>query len=530
MKRNVNSTEHDAEARFTRGDVATALSLFLLAVILRVPFRSHFAYHWDSAQFALAVGEYNIRIGQPHAPGFYLYVVLGRLVNWFVGEPHAALVWLSVIAGAWLAAAGYLLATSMFGRRCGWATGLILLTSPLCWFHSEIALTTIVDSALVMSFVFVCWQTIQRGATWFQTIALAALLAAVGGVRQQSAPLLIPLWGYAFWNLAAPRARKFLWATVLAVGLSLLWFVPTVTSAGGFASYVHLLRLKSQFDAPLTIWGGGGMGAILDDVNVIVLACCAGLLAAGIISLTEFAHWVIFEKAASANDFFRSNKTQLCVLVLWIAPMLIFGMFMYVALPGHVLGFFPALTVLAGPGLVRFAERAASSFAVNRLRALGGVLTVVVAVNTVVFVCPPRWPTRSLAGPPLTAVEIRQHDADLSACFQVIRKIWPSRNVLICHRGEDFYWGFRQFEYYLPEYRNVLLEADASLPGALATKKWIGYERQTVFVSEVPVSDGQDIVLVVPLSDSLDRYEPRFDTRKATLILDSRAKLYQLHR
>jgi hypothetical protein len=116
MKRDVKSTEHDAEARLTRRDITTALSLFLLAVILRVPFRSHFAYHWDSAQFALAVGEYNIRISQPHAPGFYLYVVLGRLVNWFVGEPHAALVWLSVIAGAWLSAVGYLLATSMRSR------------------------------------------------------------------------------------------------------------------------------------------------------------------------------------------------------------------------------------------------------------------------------------------------------------------------------------------------------------------------------------------------------------------------------
>jgi hypothetical protein len=102
--------------------------------------------------------------------------------------------------------------------------------------------------------------------------------------------------------------------------------------------------------------------------------------------------------------------------------------------------------------------------------------------------------------------------------------------VLICHRQEDFYWGFRQFEYHLPEYRNVLLEADASLPGVLATRKWIGYERQTAFVSEVPILDGQDIVLVVPPTDSLARYESQFDVRKATLVLESRLKLYQMHR
>src|SRR5207302_1571177 len=130
------------------------------------------------AQFALALGDYNIGVGQPQAPGFYLYVLLGRLVHLLVGDPHTALVWLSVMAGAWLAAVGTLLGTAMFGRKCGWGTGLILLTSPLCWFHSEVALTNIVDAALVMSFVLACWRTIQHGVTWRRTVAVAVLFAA----------------------------------------------------------------------------------------------------------------------------------------------------------------------------------------------------------------------------------------------------------------------------------------------------------------------------------------------------------------
>src|SRR6266478_4579663 len=115
--------------KFERRDWLMVALLCAASLALRVPFRSQFAYHWDSAQFALAIGEYNIRISQPQAPGFYLYVMSGRLMNLLVGEPHAALVWSSVIAGAWLVVVGYLLATSMFGRRCGLGTGLILLTS-----------------------------------------------------------------------------------------------------------------------------------------------------------------------------------------------------------------------------------------------------------------------------------------------------------------------------------------------------------------------------------------------------------------
>lgn len=518
-----------SEGRLERGDWIAAAFLGAASLVLRVPFRSHFAYHWDSAQYALAVGEYNIRISQPQAPGFYLYVMLGRLVNLLVNEPHMALVWLSVIAGAWLAAAGYLLATTMFGRRSGLGTGLILLTSPLCWFHSEIALTNIVDSALIVSFVFVCWRAIQRGVTWPQTVTLAALLAAVAGVRQQSAPLLIPLWGYVYWRFARPRAWKSLCAVVLAVGFSLFWLIPTLKSAGGLVPYLNLLRLKSQYDAPRIVWAGGGVGAILMDASCIGRACWVGLLGAAIIPLMEFIHWVVLEKAATADGFWRANKTQLCVLGLWIAPMLLFGTFMYVAQPGQVLNLFPAIAVLASLGLVRFSEQLVISQAVRTSSVLCAVLTMVVVSNVVVFMCPPHVITRLLVGLPMTGVEVREHDAKLSACFQAIRKNWPSENIIVCHRLENFYWGFRQFQYHLPEYENVLLVADTSLPGTLGAKKWIGYERRTTFQTEVPIPDGQNVLLVVPPGQSLDVFKSCFDVRKAVLVIESGAKLYQLH-
>lgn len=517
------------EARIEGRDWIAALALGAVGLALRIPFRSQFAYYWDSAQFALAVGEYNIRISQPHAPGFYLYVMLGRAVNLLVGEPHAALVWLSVIAGAWLAAMGYLLATSMFGRRSGVGTGVILLTSPLCWFHSEVALTTIVDSALIVSFVFVCWRAIQQGVTWFQTITLAALLAAVAGVRQQSAPLLIPLGGYVFRGFARPRAWKVLWAVVLAVGLSFFWLIPTLKSAGGLVPYLDLLHLKSRYDAPRTVWGGGGVQALLTDAAWIGSACWMGLLGAGIISAMEFIHWVFFKEPTAKDNFYRANKTQLCVLTLWIAPMLVFGMFMYVALPGHVLNFFPAVAILAGLGLAVFSERLAKALAIHKSWVLSGVLFGVVAINAGAFVYSPRATTRLLLDLRLTGVELHKHDAGLSACIQTIRKNWPRRNVVICHRYEDFYWSFRHFQYYLPEYQNVLLATDASLPDGLGAKKWVGYERQTTFRSEVPIPEGQDVLLVVPPGQSLDVFKSCFDVRKAVLVIEAGAKLYQLH-
>jgi len=74
-----------------RLDVAAAM--FLVSVALRISFRSQLVYHWDGAQLALAIREYNVALNQPHAPGYFLYVMLGRLVNFFVHDAHGSLVW-----------------------------------------------------------------------------------------------------------------------------------------------------------------------------------------------------------------------------------------------------------------------------------------------------------------------------------------------------------------------------------------------------------------------------------------------------
>ncbi|HVM61457.1 MAG TPA: hypothetical protein VMV72_11390 [Verrucomicrobiae bacterium] len=515
--------------RWTRWDGAAVALVLVVALAVRIPFRSQLAYHWDSAQFALALGEYDLRDGQPQPPGFYLYVVLGRLVNLVVGEPHAALVWLSVIAGAWLVAAGYLLATSMFGRECGWATGLILLTSPLCWFHSEVALTTIVDSALVTSFVLLGWRAIRQRVTWFQTVLLAALLAAVAGVRQQTAPCLIPLGLYVLWRAEQQRGWKLLCAIALTVSFSLFWFIPTMRSAGGFASYIHLLRLKNQFDAHQTVWGGGGLKAFWTNIGNLSAATWVGLLAAALIFVIEFILWSVFEKPTAKDHLRRAHRLQFHLLALWIAPMVLFWLLMYVTMPGYALNFFPAVAIFAALGLVRHSGRLSGLLRVRRGWTHCGVLGFVVAINSIIFVLQPVWAERLLAGMPLTGVEIRRHDADLSACFQAIRRKWAPANVVICHGVESFYWGFRQFEYHLPEYRNVLLFSDASSADDLGRKTWVGYHWKTTFQSDFGAADGQHALLAVPPGLSPDIFGHFFDVRGASLVVESGMTLYELH-
>jgi 4-amino-4-deoxy-L-arabinose transferase-like glycosyltransferase len=138
-------------------------ALFVVALATRVPWRSAWAYHWDSAEFALAVTDYNVALSQPHAPGYFLYVMLGRAVSFLVGDPHAALVWVSVVAGSLLVPVMFWLGTALFDRRAGWAAAGLAVTSPQLWFHSAVALTYVVDALLVCLVVAWCWRARRRG-------------------------------------------------------------------------------------------------------------------------------------------------------------------------------------------------------------------------------------------------------------------------------------------------------------------------------------------------------------------------------
>src|ERR1035437_1109145 len=186
-------TDHGSGQELRKADVALAAVLFAAALALRIPFRSQFAYHWDSAQFALAINEYDVRLSEPHAPGCLLYIMLGRLVNGLVGDPHASLVWIRFCFGSALPAVVCLLGTAMFGRKAGVTAGLLALTSPQVWFHSCVALTYCVDSFLVCTVVLVLWRAMERGGEWRDAIVVGGLLALIGGVREQSVPALVPL-------------------------------------------------------------------------------------------------------------------------------------------------------------------------------------------------------------------------------------------------------------------------------------------------------------------------------------------------
>ena len=119
---------------------------FFLGIATRVPFTSRLLLNMDSCQFALALEKFDITVHQPHPPGYFLYIMLGRLLNVFIADANTVYVSISVFFSGIAIAAVYLLGRDIFGRKIGTIAALLALSSPSFWFHGEVALTYIVEA------------------------------------------------------------------------------------------------------------------------------------------------------------------------------------------------------------------------------------------------------------------------------------------------------------------------------------------------------------------------------------------------
>src|ERR1700760_1070268 len=122
------------------------LALLIGAVaISRWGFRSRYLYDLDSVNFALAMARVDPRVHQPHPPGYYLYICLGRLFNIMCHDANLALVVLSIFASCGLAIVIYKMTEDWFGLVAARFASVLFLFSPLAWFHGTAALTYIVE-------------------------------------------------------------------------------------------------------------------------------------------------------------------------------------------------------------------------------------------------------------------------------------------------------------------------------------------------------------------------------------------------
>lgn len=215
----------------------------LVTLVLRLLTAATGPTDWDSAQYAAAVGHFDVTHGQPQPPGYWLYVMAGRLIHQVsgLGTIHS-LVLVAALASA--AAAGL---TAVAGRDIGgwWvglAAGAVVATCPFAWFSGSIVATYSFDMVACALLIILAWRA--RPGSWHGVAAVVAL-GILCGFRQSIVQSFAVLALLAV--IGSTRRWARLGVTVVAGAVAIgVWLIPmSLSQPGGFSAWLHATRTEA---------------------------------------------------------------------------------------------------------------------------------------------------------------------------------------------------------------------------------------------------------------------------------------------
>ena len=442
-----------------------------LVAVCRFAFRSHFLYDIDSVNFALALGIFDPAVHQPHPPGYFFYVLLGRLVNALTADANTAFVLISIAASCGAVVMIYLLAESWFGRGAAVLSALLFLFSPLAWFHGTVALTYVVECFFSALIGYLGWR-LKQGSNC--AVALCATLGIAAGFRPSSLLLLGPLCAYAI-LVSRPRHLFLTGATLSATLLS--WFVPMVEMTGGFHRYLQ------SFSDLWTVAGGKNTvltSSLAFSFARLLMIAAVGCLCYGAAVAFAFTN----QGQRSREDRERARFTG-----FWIGPGLLFFTFVFLRFvnSGYLLFLSPPLFAYLGRNIFNWFTAGSLS---RSWRA--GVLLAAGAANTAIFLFAPIY---------CSYRSVRQFEAQLVSFNAAVRRAASPEGTLLVGFDSHFL-GYRHAAYYLPEYLTV------QFPEMIVGGKHGAFgvqNRRTEFLAALPRDRFERFILLPLPPDDEDR-------------------------
>lgn len=408
--------------------------LMAATALTRFPFRSHYLYDVDSVNFALALRRFDPSVHQPHPPGYFLYVCLGRIADLIFHDANAAFVAISIVFSCGAAAMIYVLADRWFDRKAAAFAGLLFVFSPLAWFHGTVALTYVVEAFCSGLTGYLCWRIYCGEGRLILPGAAAMGIAA--GFRPSSLLLLGPLFLFSLRKTPRVQAAAGIGALALA---TLAWFIPMIQISGGKAYLSSLLSLWLTVPSRGTFFNSSPFNSLARAGLIIgIYFLCFGCFAA-------------LPLHGLRNDF-PLDRRKAAFTLMWIAPGVLFFTFIFLKFvnSGYLLVLSPPLCAWMGLWASRWWSKPG-------LRRVVKILIIVgcAAANTIVFLSAPLY---------CSYASVRQFEKELDGIIRTLPQAGSPRDTMIVGFDSHFL-GYRHAGYYLPEYLIVQFPAVALTDG-----------------------------------------------------------------
>lgn len=450
--------------------------LLILAVALtRLLFRSHYLYDIDSINYALALDRFDPVVHQPHPPGYFLYVYLGRFARIFIHDANGALVTLSIAASCVAALMIYGLATCWFERRAAVCAALIFVFSPLCWFHGTVALTYIIETAFSATVGYLCWRSLSGDNRFI--VPSAILLGLATGCRQSSILFLCPLWLLSLRRMPA----KHICAGVLALGITLTaWFAPMLHESGGAEKY---------FASLLLLWRiAGAKDTVFNSSVFMSLARFCTILGIAGLCFGSAALWFFRPRRQCVTV--PSDREKTLFTWVWIGPGLLFFTFIFLKYVNS--GY---LLILCPPVFAWLGARASDWYATpDGQKPKVWLAGAMIIVNMAGFLYAPVY---------CSYRSVRETEAEMVSIRDGLIRVAQARDTVIVGFDSHFL-GYRHAGYYLPQFLTVEYPA-LNYPDGKRVLSMV--DRDTKLLSTLPSDSVKKFVLFpLPAGQEYMRY------------------------
>lgn len=457
-------------------DRVTASVFALVALCLYVPYLARYPTEWDGVQLTFGLDRFDISQHSPHPPGYYLYVLSGRLVR--VTTPLSGSRSLQVVAAIAAAATvglAYLLGREMSGRWLGLATAGFLLTSPFLWFYGVSVATYSFDALLSVGLLLLACRA--RPGSW-HPVAAALVLGLGAGLRQTSLILLAPIVLVAA-GRGVRSVRRAVQTAVAGVAGILVWLVPMLQEQpGGLREYrhesVHYLHEALRATSPFYGAPQHGFRNNVGQATGYTVAAVEVLLPATALAMFLFLvtrGWRQRRAVADGDEgVTRSRVWGPALLATAVVPSILFVLLFQFGKAGYVLSYLPALALLLLWPATRLPPRhrlfvgavLALGYLVDGQRFVSGIGALPISYHEARG---PWFAQEQYGAPyPVTARTLHIIDRDTREYLAIGRELDPRRDVLA------YVWGngaqrYRHAMYTLPTFTTHLVRNGDELAG-----------------------------------------------------------------
>ena len=343
--------------------------LILFALLLfasRWPLAPGQLFTFDDVNLAYSIGHFDVRISQPHPPGYPLFVLEMRILHWLRFRRVESILLTLALAGSFAALLlMFACGNRIFGGDSGFFAACLTVFHPVFW-HAGVTSALRVQLAVVsLAGAAACWEAWQGDRRW---VLWSAVIIGLGaGIRPETGPLLLPLWA-----ACALRARVSWKDRGIALGAMaasvLLWLLPAMIASGGPVQYVKasLDYLSDQASVSSGLFGAAENKWAATFWRLMVWVFC-GLLT---VTLPAVLAW----RRRYGWDLGRERSL---FLAAWFLPAFLFALDVHVEDPGQTLAMVPVVSLFGGYLVNRALENMGAFVSRwNTLILISAVLTV----------------------------------------------------------------------------------------------------------------------------------------------------------